>query len=191
MDKIPSEIVEKVLTHLESSGEDISTLEDDGWELLGYEPVEDLDESKYEFVSAKPTEKSTHDRGLYKILYEYTSGDGRDIIPTSRDFCRRVIRYQRNTKRRFRKEDIDQMSFSSENGEFGTYSIFKFKGSYGCRHYWKRLIYFRKRDAQGKFLPPSSDPAKPLDKQNDKRVGDTPSVRPAGDENKVNPKPKR
>jgi len=190
-EQIPSEIVEKVLEHLESSGESIEELESDGWELLGFEPVEDLDDSKFELsISAKPTDKSTHDKGLYKILYEYTSGDGRDIISTSRDFCRRIINYQKRTARRFRKEDIDQMSFSNENGEFGTYSIFKFKGSYGCRHYWKRLIYFRKRK-DGKFLPPSKDPSKPLNDQNDKRVGDTPSVRRAGDEAKVNPKPNR
>ena len=45
------------------------------------------------------------------------------------------------------------MSFTQSNPEFGTYSIYKYKGSFGCRHRWKRLIYFRKRNSSGQFLP--------------------------------------
>jgi hypothetical protein len=45
----------------------------------------------------------------------------------------------------YRKEDINMMSFRSENKDFGTYSIFDYKGSYNCRHSWKRLV-FKKTD---------------------------------------------
>ena len=57
----------------------------------------------------------------------------------------------------YRKEDINQMSFSGVNGDFApkgrsTYSIFKYKGGAYCHHKWQRLIYTRKRSG-GKFLP--------------------------------------
>jgi hypothetical protein len=44
----------------------------------------------------------------------------------------------------YRIEDIEGLS----NPEFGTYSIFLFRGSYGCRHAWVRLIYKK----QGKII---------------------------------------
>lgn len=106
-------------------------------------------------VSSRPQDKSRYDKGMYKVRYMYTASPQPDLIPTSRGFCREVITYQDVKNRVFRKEDIDQMSFRGENSEFGQYSIFRYKGSYGCRHKWQRLIFFRKRNADGTFKPES------------------------------------
>jgi hypothetical protein len=99
-------------------------------------------------VTADPQANSSLDRlkigkdgtpvGQWLVRYKY---DGvRD--DKNRSFCARVLDYQLRTGRVFRKEDVDQMSFRGENREFGIYSIFTYKGSYGCRHKWKRLIFF-------------------------------------------------
>ena len=41
----------------------------------------------------------------------------------------------------YRIEDIDQLTNSQANEEFGFYSIFLYRGSYNCRHQWFRLFY--------------------------------------------------
>jgi hypothetical protein len=53
------------------------------------------------------------------------------------------------------------MSFSRANPDFGTYSIWKFKGSYGCRHRWKRMVYFLKRVPKGQSITISGVTYKP------------------------------
>jgi hypothetical protein len=67
----------------------------------------------------------------------------------------------------YRYEDIIEMGDAGINGDFAPqgqsdYSIWLYKGGVYCRHYWSRVVYFRKREG-GKFLP-----NKGLD--NDKRV---------------------
>lgn len=75
--------------------------------------------------------------GEYKVRYRYTGPkDNRN-----RDFCASLLDYQ-SAVTVFRREDINRMSFTTTNVQFGTYSIFRFKGSFGCRHFWKRLIFF-------------------------------------------------
>lgn len=45
----------------------------------------------------------------------------------------------------YRKEDIDQASFSGVNKELGhkqnNYSLFKFKGGVNCGHFWNEQLY--------------------------------------------------
>ena len=75
--------------------------------------------------------------GEYKVRYRYDGPkDNRN-----RDFCASLLDYQ-STDTVFRREDINRMSFTTTNRQFGTYSIFRYKGSFGCRHKWKRLIFF-------------------------------------------------
>ena len=102
------------------------------------------------------------------MRYRYVPGPGEPAIKdTSRTFCRTMMRDFAGAV--FRKEDIDIMSFTRANPEFGTYSIWRYKGSYNCRHRWERLVYFLKRVPAGKtvtidgktykggqFLPPTS-----------------------------------
>lgn len=75
--------------------------------------------------------------GSWRVRYMYDGPqDGKN-----RSFCARLLSFQ-GADKVFRREDINQMSFSTENSEFGTYSIFRYKGSYGCRHKWRRVIFF-------------------------------------------------
>lgn len=69
--------------------------------------------------------------GQWLVRYVYTGP--RD--EKNRDFCAEVL-------------DLDfiyteeQIKNGLSNPEFGNYSIWDYKGSYGCRHTWKRQIYF-------------------------------------------------
>ena len=131
------------------------------WELISDEVVNDPDNedthlaTQYNFAVedfSNAEEKSNSDSGLYKIRYAYT----RNISSNSREFCREMVGAA-NGGTVFRKEDIDMMSFSGENGQFApegqsVYSIWKWKGGAFCHHAWRRLVYFRKRQG-GKFLP--------------------------------------
>ena len=53
----------------------------------------------------------------------------------NRDFCREVL----DLDMLFTEEQITN---GLSNPEFGNYNIFDYKGSYGCRHKWKRQIFF-------------------------------------------------
>lgn len=98
-----------------------------------------------EYLSAKelnlttdPTSRESYNdfpkkdgSGQWLVRYKY---DG-TIIETTRDFCREVL----GLGRIYTEEEIKN---GLSNPEFGSYSIFDYKGSYGCRHTWKRQIYF-------------------------------------------------
>jgi hypothetical protein len=73
--------------------------------------------------------------GQWLVRYEYHAPDGKPIIDTSRDFCIDVI----SLGRIYTEEEIKN---GLSNSEFGNYSIWDYKGSYGCRHIWKRMIFF-------------------------------------------------
>lgn len=175
---------EHALSVMDGLGEKVGP----NWKLLHSEEIAENEAEltpdeiygKLDFaISAKPGEDSNLDRdkadgtGRWIVRYRYTGPlDGKN-----RNFCRRVLLYQNRTGKIFRKEDINQMSFRSENSEFGTYSIFNYKGSYGCRHKWTREIYF-------------------IDFEDDetRRVGNVPQVTSRADDSQareVNPKPKR
>lgn len=69
--------------------------------------------------------------GQWLVRYKY---DGPQDVK-NREFCGQILSYGRIYTE---EEIINGLS----NPEFGNYSIFDYKGSYGCRHKWKRLIYF-------------------------------------------------
>ena len=69
--------------------------------------------------------------GQWLVRYEY-SGPSDD---KTRDFCKEVL----SLGRLYTEEEIIN---GLSNPEFGNYSIFDYKGSYGCRHVWKRKIFF-------------------------------------------------
>ncbi len=160
---------EKTIRHLESCAELIEDIEKD-YRLIDEEYISDIPISDYEIkkqyafkfegveitkekfaIIANPSDKSGQDKGFYKIRYQYRPGEGQpDLISTSRNFCITMMRRFKTSV--FRKEDIDIMSFTRANPDFGTYSIWKFKGSYNCRHRWKRLVYFLKRVPAGQTL---------------------------------------
>jgi hypothetical protein len=108
------------------------------------------------------------DSGLYKLRYSYSQNISQD----SRQFCKQMVALAQAGKV-FRYEDIIAMGDEGVNGTFApegetTYNIFEWKGGAFCHHYFKRRIYFRKREG-GKFLP--NDGLK-----NDVRVANVPFV---------------
>ena len=143
---------------------------DDEWEEISDEPVTDAEqeglihanEVKFFKRFADPEEKSQVDSGLYKIRYRYNGKSDEK----SRDFCTRMVANAQQ-KVVYRYEDIIEMGDEGVNGDFApqgksNYSIWLYKGGVYCRHFWSRVVYFRKREG-GKFLPNEG-----LD--NDKRV---------------------
>ncbi|MBL4703714.1 MAG: hypothetical protein JKY54_04285 [Flavobacteriales bacterium] len=153
--------------------EDFGEEEDlDEWELIDETPVdydneEDLDKevdvlnnprlsALKQFINlvstgdANPNEKSSQDKALFKVRYQYaplsTSG-------SSREFCDKMV----SAKKIYRKEDILAMGSTVVNAGWGkggadTYSIWFYKGGGDCHRFWMRKTYKRKRSG-GKFLP--------------------------------------
>ena len=69
--------------------------------------------------------------GQWLVRYKYDGvKDDRN-----REFCAAIL----SMDRIYTEEEIKN---GLSNPEFGNYSIFDYKGSYGCRHRWKRQIYY-------------------------------------------------
>ena len=94
-----------------------------------------------DFIKSKPNDKSKLDKSYYKVRYEYSE---KYSSGNSRNFCKTMMgRTSKGVV--YRKEDIDQASFSGVNKSFGhkgnNYSLFKFKGGVNCGHYWSENLY--------------------------------------------------
>lgn len=185
-DKLTEELEKKVIEYCKEKAEDIDLNE---WELVDEQAAHDEVESELSALEAwekgqismslgsyaKPNETSKEgDSGLYKVRYAYSQNLSED----SREFCKEMVALSKAGKV-FRFEDIKEMSDKGVNGSFApqgqtTYDIFTWKGGVYCHHFFKRQIYFRKREG-GKFLP--NDGLK-----NDKRVGNNPYVKQKGQE---------
>ena len=143
-DNLPINIQEKLLETLADKGFSYKDIE---------EEYEILDSPKETFglptkSSANPDGYTNDTRGSYKILYQYkvSPGKGAPIQENSRAFCKRLI----DLNLLFRKEDIDRMTVTGANSEeFGVYDIFTYKGSYNCRHYWKKVYVYQKKEGVG------------------------------------------
>ena len=155
----------------------------DEWQLISEEDVTDPDnELNYtsEFFAKRnkmPTmsdaqgekESKWGDKGLYKLRYAYSQ----NISENSREFCKEMVKMSQ-AGAIFRYEDIEAMSKAGVNKAFApqgesTYSLFRFLGGSFCHHFFRRLIYIRKRDSKGRILPNDG-------LNNDKRVGNNPYV---------------
>jgi|TARA_R110001606_G_C15403403_1_gene653627 hypothetical protein len=151
---IPDEEEEnRALESIKDLGEDQDLFEKD-WicieeEVVDIEPSNDqFYTNKFAFsIESDPDARSYMDSGFYRIRYKYA---GPQPISTSRKFCIDMI--TTNRLRIYRKEDITKMTMSNTNKPFGRYSIFLWKGSYNCRHKWKRLTYFLRRVPRGKTM---------------------------------------
>lgn len=69
--------------------------------------------------------------GQWLVRYKYSGPSDEK----TRDFCNEILKLDRI----YTEEEI---SNGLSNPEFGNYPIFDYKGSYGCRHVWKRMIFF-------------------------------------------------
>ena len=122
---------EEMIDWLSDKGElEADYLESEEWELI------EEDDEEHLAIESKPNSPSKYDNENFVTRYKYIGGKP---IPTTRKFCREMITVHKGMI--FRHEDINQMSFRRENKEFKRYSIFKFKGSFGCRHRWKKLLF--------------------------------------------------
>ena len=131
----------------------------DTWDVISEAPVDyDNDEklnSMLELASAKDVKskkekKSDDDKALFKVRYRYDGG----VRKNTRPFCRTLY----NAKKIYRREDIESMDQVAVNPGFGEdgsdeYSIWLYKGGPNCYHYWSRVVYFRKRNTDGTFMP--------------------------------------
>jgi len=104
-----------------------------------------------DFIKSKPSAKSYLDKSYYKVRYEYAE---KYSSGNSRKFCKNMMgRTDRGVV--YRKEDIDQASFSGVNNSFGhkgqNYSLFKYKGGVNCGHFWNENLYRLKKKTDGSF----------------------------------------
>ena len=130
----------------------------ENWDLISEEKVDyDLDDKQNEMLklastgTATPNSKSSQDVGLFKVRYQYAP---EIVSANTREFCRKMLA----AGKIYRKEDILSMDKKAVNAGWGprgadTYSIWLYKGGGSCQHFWMRKVYFRKRNAQGGFLP--------------------------------------
>jgi len=179
---LSTELEAKLIEKFSTIGEQIDA---DEWELVDEQAAHDTHEDELNAVKgwaqtqladessyANGDKKSDEDSGLYKLRYAY----GGEASADSREFCKTMVSLTAQGLV-FRYEDIEAMGKEKVNGKFApegqkSYDIFEWKGGVYCHHFWKRQIYFRKREG-GKFLP--NDGLK-----NDKRVGNVPYVKKKG-----------
>ena len=142
------------------------------WDVISEQEVDYENDDKLnqmlELASAKDIKstkekKSEDDKALFKVRYRYTGG----VRQNTRDFCRTLF----NAKKIYRKEDIQSMDDVPVNPQFsgnktGKYSIWLYKGGPNCYHKWTRVVYFRKRNPDGTFMPNQG-------LANDKRVSES------------------
>ena len=133
---IPVEMHTKILEKFKKVGTTLKELNKNGWELVveGDQFTEKGLRMAIEMaITSEPDDESSLDKGNYAIRYRY-SGPRDD---KNRDFCAQML----DNDLIFRREDVENMTLSDTNNEFGSYDIFEYKGSYNCRHKWERLVF--------------------------------------------------
>ena len=124
----------KYVEHIMTNAETEEDLFNDGWVVDSFETVT----GRESFVSTDPNGPSIENEKEYKVRYKYVLNpdiNGPALIPTSRDFCKELIRQNKV----FRVEDIENAV-----NDFGQ-SPLVYRGSWNCRHVWQRIKY--KKDA--------------------------------------------
>lgn len=121
-------------TKLDLLGEPYSKLINEGWDVVRVEkitPNEVYRMNRERF--SNPNAESTLDKDTFRVRYKYVGPRNEK----NRQFCREML----NKNKVYRIEDIDELTDSVANEEFGYYNIFLWRGSFNCRHVWVRLIY--------------------------------------------------
>jgi len=104
----------------------------DGYELVEVNEIDHKDKFVGD-ISSNPNDVSMEDYAGARVRYKYVGP--RDN--KNRPFCSEML--QANFV--YRIEDIQRMTESQANEDFGYYDIFKWRGSYNCRHRWVQLVY--------------------------------------------------
>jgi len=149
LDSLAGEMIDdewELVDKREYSDKNISIEE---WANSKIKAKENLFKKLADVIKSKPSEKSSLDKGTYKVRYEYSEKYSSGI---SREFCRRMMGRTANGVV-YRKEDIDQASFQGVNNSFGhkgeNYSLFKYKGGVNCGHVWNENLYRLKTKTDG------------------------------------------
>jgi hypothetical protein len=119
---------------LDQLGEPYSQLIEEGWEVIKVEKitpmmVQKMNQERF----SEPNEPSFLDNDQFRVRFKYVGP--RD--EKNRQFCSDML----SKNRVYRQEDIDELTDSVANEEFGFYNIFLWRGSFNCRHTWVRLLY--------------------------------------------------
>lgn len=135
---LSEEQIPQVIKLFHSYGEPQGLLEQEGWVISKVETV-----GKHEFTNiiSNPNSNSDEDTTRRRIRYKYVGPEDEK----NRPFCADMM----SARRVFRREDIDEMSMQSVNpvGPIG-YDIFRWRGSFNCRHKWVKLTY----EATGRII---------------------------------------
>ena len=138
-DDMDSDTQELLLKALDKVGISEDKMYEDGWEEI----TEDNFHRQMYFAIGSlekysdPDKRSALDTPNYRILYQYAGPQD----SKNREFCSKLIGLTKTRKLLFRVEDINNMSLQGANNEFSTYDIFRYKGSYNCRHSWVQKFY--------------------------------------------------
>ena len=134
---VPSELIEdEIIKYLKTCGRETKPeswnemSESDYEEVAGSTTILELTKDP----SARESRNDITDKtgeGQWLVRYEYQGP--RDS--KNRKFCSKIL----SIGRIYTEEEIKN---GLSNSEFGNYSIWDYKGSYGCRHRWARKIYF-------------------------------------------------
>lgn len=159
----------QILSALDQSGEYI---DGEYWDEISCVPVDTTSEQEQKFqenyksvmMETLPSDGSPQDRsaegdsGLFKIRYRYGPAQLKD---NSREFCKFMVGRVRDGVV-YRKEEIDGWQQQGVNASLAAkgesnYSIWEWKGGAYCHHRWYRVVFFRKRNADGSFKTRSED----------------------------------
>jgi hypothetical protein len=149
-EEFSEELVQAFIEHLMKVGQTEQELADQGWT--------ECTEEEYFKMAAKPdvvgdlisnpNEPSFEDTPTKLVRYKYVLKEGettgilfRDGKQITRNFCADVWK----AAKLYRHDDINMMSFNAVNSKFGYYSIYKWAGSFGCRHKWQKKYYAKKK----------------------------------------------
>jgi len=108
-----------------AKGQSEDELFNEGWEI-----------ATHDFVSSSPNQPSFEDTEERLIRYKYVlnpEAPGAPIKETTREFCRELL----NKNFVYRVEDLEAIT-----NDLGS-SAMVWRGSYNCRHLWKKIEYRR------------------------------------------------
>ena len=165
-DEDGNEVYMSCTTHeeLPDGGVELEELLSQGWRIESWSPVQkqevynewfkrqvsNMNQEEFYTIMSDPNGPSPdYDIGGTKIRFIYVNGKGGpDLIPTSRDFCKRMIGRRQLV---FRYEDImilnAEITAEDSNRKIiprpkGTDpDIFTWKGGANCRHVWYELVF--------------------------------------------------
>ena len=173
-DEEGNEVYMSCTTHeeLPDGGIELEELLSQGWRIESWNEVQKQEvyneqfkrqvsqttEEQFYRIVTTPNSGSILDYGGRKVRFVYLSGVGEKLIPTSRNFCVRmlggrqfVFRYEDILKlnAEITAEDRDRKIIPRPKGT--SPDIFTWKGGANCRHYWAELIFSTENPTEDEY----------------------------------------